>query len=164
MENVVEPSLPEHSQVMVFPPVIPLTGFLLGVALEWLLPIRRWVEAPWRTGLRGLGGFLFALGAAGFVWMVLTMKRSRTPIHNSATPTTLVESGPFRLTRNPMYLFGSVAYAGLALFLMYPWSLLFLPAVLAAMHFGVVLREELFLERWFGDEYRLYKARVPRWW
>ena len=86
-----------------------------------------------------------------------------TPIHNSATPTRLVENGPFSRTRNPMYLFGSIAYAGLALLLIEPWSLALLPAVFAATHYGVVLREEAFLERRFGDAYKQYKTRVPRW-
>jgi protein-S-isoprenylcysteine O-methyltransferase Ste14 len=103
------------------------------------------------------------MGAAGFAWMVVTMKRAHTPIHNSKTPTALVDSGPFRWTRNPMYLFGSVAYAGLALLLVQPWSLALLPLVLAATHFGVVLREEAFLGRLFGDAYQHYKRRVPRW-
>ena len=67
-----------------------------------------------------------------------------------------------------MYLFGSIAYAGLALLLIEPWSLALLPAVFAATHYaathyGVVLREEAFLERRFGDAYKQYKTRVPRW-
>lgn len=92
------------------------------------------------------------------------MKRARTPIHTSATPTALVETGPFRHTRNPMYLFGAVAYAGLSLLLLVPWSLALLVVVVLVTHHGVVLREEAFLERRFGDAYRRYQARVPRWW
>jgi protein-S-isoprenylcysteine O-methyltransferase Ste14 len=162
-EHRTDPPLPEHSQVVVFPPVIPLTGFLVGVLLERLQPIGSWISAPIRTGMRGLGAVLFGLGAAGFAWMVFTMRTARTPIHNAATPTTLVESGPFRWTRNPMYLFGSVAYAGLACLLVEPWSLAFIPAVLAMTHYGVVLREEAFLESRFGTAYRQYTARVRRW-
>jgi protein-S-isoprenylcysteine O-methyltransferase Ste14 len=154
---------PEHSQVVVFPPVIPLTGFLLGIFLERLQPIDFWISTPLRIGLRGLGAALFCLGSAGFAWMVRTMKKAGTPIHNSSTPTTLVASGPFRLSRNPMYLFGSVAYAGLAMLLIEPWSLALLPVVVAVTHYGVVLREETFLERRFGETYKEYKAGVPRW-
>src|SRR4029077_15423856 len=108
-------SAPEHSAVVVFPPAIPVTGFFLGVLFETMWPLGPSISAPLRSGLRGVGGVLLCLGAAGFVWMVATMKQIGTPIHNSATPTVLVESGPFRLSRNPMYLFGSIAYAGLAL-------------------------------------------------
>jgi protein-S-isoprenylcysteine O-methyltransferase Ste14 len=164
METELTPSLPDHSEVIVFPPVIPLSGFLLGVALEWLVPAGPLIAATWRPGLRAAGGVLLVLGAAGFAWMVATMKRARTPIHNSETPTTLVQHGPFRRTRNPMYLFGSIAYAGLALLLVQPWSLVLLPVVFATTHYGVVLREEAFLARRFGDVYRQYQSRVPRWW
>jgi len=163
METKHDTMATEHSDVVVFPPVIPLTGFLLGVALQWLYPIGTAIEATRRVGFLDAGIVVLALGAAGFAWMVVTMKRAGTPIHNSATPTMLVERGPFRWTRNPMYLFGSVAYAGLALLIFEPWSLLLLPLVLVLTHFGVVLREEAFLERRFGDAYRAYTHRVRRW-
>jgi protein-S-isoprenylcysteine O-methyltransferase Ste14 len=162
-EHQANAPVPDHSQVVVFPPVIPLTGFLLGVLLERLQPIGPSIPAPLRTGMRGLGAVLFCLGAAGFAWMVFTMKRARTPVHNSATPTTLVETGPFQWTRNPMYLFGSIAYAGLACLLVEPWSLALVPAVLATTHYGVVLREEALLDRRFGAAYGRYKGRVRRW-
>jgi protein-S-isoprenylcysteine O-methyltransferase Ste14 len=154
---------PEHSQVVVFPPVIPLSGFLLGVVLEMIWPTGPMVSNSLRMDLRVIGGGLFCLGAAGFLWMVVTMKKVGTPIHNSATPTALVETGPFRFTRNPMYLFGATAYAGLALLLMQAWSLALLPAVVAATNYGVVLREEAFLERRFGGAYKEYQSRVRRW-
>jgi protein-S-isoprenylcysteine O-methyltransferase Ste14 len=163
VDEQMDAAAPQHSQVVVFPPVIPVTGFLLGLLLERMWPIAPWISGALRTGLRGLGGILFCLGAAGLAWMVATMKRAEAPIHNSATPTVMVESGPFRLTRNPMYLFGSIAYAGLALVLRELWSLALLPAVLTATHFGVVLKEEAFLERRFGAAYRQYRARVRRW-
>lgn len=61
-----------------------------------------------------------------------------------------------------MYLFGSIWYAGLALFLVQAWSFVLLIAVVLTTHYGVVLREEEYLERRFGDTYRRYKARVAR--
>lgn len=164
MEKAAVTSPPDHSQVIVFPPVIPLTGFLLGVALEWFVPIGPAVTGSLRMIARGLGVVVFLLGIAGFAWMIVTMKRARTPIHNARTPTTLVESGPFRFSRNPMYVFGSIWYAGLALLLVEPWSLALLAAVVVVTHYGVVLREEEYLERRFGDPYRQYKHRVPRYW
>ena len=164
MEKAVMPSSPDHSEVIVFPPVIPVTGFLLGIALEWLMPLGPAVTGSLRIIARSLGGVVFLFGVAGFVWMIVTMKRARTPIHNARTPTMLVESGPFRFTRNPMYVFGSIWYAGLALLLVQPWSLALLAAVVVTTHHGVVLKEEEYLERRFGDGYRRYKARVPRYW
>jgi protein-S-isoprenylcysteine O-methyltransferase Ste14 len=163
MHEQLTAAVPEHSEVIIFPPVIPATGFLLGVVVNWMLAADRWLTAPLRIGARAVGGVVFALGVAGLAWMVVTMKRARTPIHNARTPSRLVESGPFRWSRNPMYLFGSVWYAGLALLLLQPWSLALLPAVVLATHYGVVLKEEEFLERRFGESYRRYKARVRRW-
>ncbi len=153
----------EHSQVVVFPPVIPLTGFLLGVLMELMWPTAPSITAGVRAVLRGMGGILFCVGAAGFAWMVVTMKTAGTPIHNAATPTVLVERGPFGFTRNPMYLFGTIGYAGLALMLLMLWALAFLPAVFALTHYGVVLREEAFLARRFGRDYTGYQSRVRRW-
>ena len=158
LDDQAEPRDAAHSKVVVFPPLIPATGFALGVLIERFAPVPAWSWA-----LRGLGAIVFLLGAAGLTWMVITMKKARTPIHNSATPSRLVEHGPFRWTRNPMYLFGSTAYAGAALFLVHPWSLALLPAVLLATHYGVVRREESFLEAHFGEAYRQYKGHVRRW-
>jgi protein-S-isoprenylcysteine O-methyltransferase Ste14 len=164
MDETAQSSVSDHSHVVVFPPVIPVTGFLLGLAVEWLAPIGPAIAGPLRGAVRALGAVIFVLGLAGFAWMIATMKRARTPIHNASTPTTLVESGPFQFTRNPMYLFGSIGYVGLALLLVQPWPLLCLAPVVVALHYGVVLREETFLERRFGDAYRSYKSRVPRYW
>jgi protein-S-isoprenylcysteine O-methyltransferase Ste14 len=157
-------SPPGRSQVIVFPPVIPIAGFALGVVLEHVMPIGALIAGTPRTLMRGIGGLVFVIGAAGFAWMIATMKRAHTPIHNAQTPTTLVETGPFRFSRNPMYLCGSIAYAGLALLFLQIWPLALLPVVAATTHYGVVLREEAFLERRFGDAYRRYKARVSRYW
>jgi protein-S-isoprenylcysteine O-methyltransferase Ste14 len=153
----------DHPDVLVFPPVIPATGFLGGVLLNRVWPLVHFLAGPLRTPLRVAGAVVLCAGAAGFAWMVATMRRARTPIHTAATPTTLVETGPFRFTRNPMYLFGSIAYAGLALLLIEPWSLALLPIVFALTHYGVVLREEAFLARRFGAEYARYRSHVRRW-
>lgn len=157
-----EPS-PDHPDVIMFPPLLPIIGFALGVAIDRLTPLANAIPAGVSGVLRGLGGALLAAGVCGFAWMVVTMKRARTPIKTSAAPTALVDWGPFGISRNPMYLFGTAAYLGLALVLMAPGPLLLLPAVTIATHFGVVLREESFLASRFGLAYERYKTRVPRW-
>ncbi len=152
-----------HSEPVVFPPIIPAAGFLMGVGLQAAWPIPRAARVARSGPGQVLGAALLCVGLAGFVWMVVTMRRARTPIHNARTPTTLVTNGPFALSRNPMYLFGSTAYAGLALLLGQIWSLALLPVVLLLIHFGVVRREERFLSAHFGTPYEDYRRRVRRW-
>ena len=153
-------SQPDHCNVIVFPPLIPASCMLLGVLMTKLVPPTLPFSA---IAVRSLGAIMLCIGAAGVAWMVITMKRAHTPIHTAKATTTLVETGPFRHTRNPMYLFGSIAYTGVALLIVSPWSLALLPLVVIATHYGVVLREESYLERKFGGAYRAYKQRVPRW-
>ncbi len=71
--------------------------------------------------------------------------------------------GPFRYSRNPIYIADAVLYVGLALALDWIWALALLPFVLVVVRFGVIEREERYLERQFSDEYLRYKQRVRRW-
>jgi protein-S-isoprenylcysteine O-methyltransferase Ste14 len=151
-----------HSRVVIFPPIIPLSGFIIGVALEMLFPMASSLGASSRTLMRAVGLGLLAIGIAGFIWMVSTFRKSHTPIHNARTPATLVETGPFRFSRNPMYLFGSIAYLGLGLLLIQLWAVALLVPVFVTLHYGVVLREEEFLSEHFGAPYERYKERVHR--
>ena len=82
---------------------------------------------------------------------------------NPGRPTTaIVTSGPFRFSRNPLYLSLTLLYFGLILAFNTWRGIILLVPLLIIMHFGVVLREERYLEQKFGDEYRDYKARVAR--
>lgn len=72
-------------------------------------------------------------------------------------------SGPYRFTRNPIYIGLSAVYLGIAALAGSLWIALMLVPALFILQFGVVLREEAYLERRFGDDYRAYRARVPRW-
>jgi len=73
-----------------------------------------------------------------------------------------VVTGPFRLSRNPLYLALTLMYVGLALLANALWVLVLLMPLLFMVHFGVVRREERYLERKFGDAYRAYRSRVRR--
>ena len=79
-------------------------------------------------------------------------------------PTTaIVVHGPYRFTRNPMYVSLVGLYAGVTLFVNSAWPLILLPAVVLLVQRQVIAREEAYLEAKFGEEYRAYKARVRRW-
>lgn len=150
---------PDVAGVVAPPPLILAAGLgagvLADVALPWLRP-----PAPLR---RLLGAPLLAAGVLLAAWAVFTMRRAGTPLNPAQPSTALVTDGPFRLSRNPGYLSLTLAYLGLSFLLGRGWPLALLPGVLAVVQRGVVAREERYLERRFGDAYRRYRQRVPRW-
>lgn len=144
---------------LVFPPVLILGALFVGCGLDWwvALPV---FERPW-VG-HAAGWPLFVLGGLLARSAERTMRSADVDPRFRAVPT-IVESGLYARTRNPMYLTVAVAYVGLALVTNTWWPLLFLPGVFLVLHFGVVLREERYLADRFGDAYRDYCRRVRRW-
>ncbi len=106
---------------------------------------------------------VFALGLLLLLWSARTFARRGENIRIEKPTNSLVTSGPFRFSRNPIYLALTLAYIGLSLVFNSYWPLPFLPLVLVIMHFGVIRREETYLEELFGQDYRDYRARVRRW-
>jgi protein-S-isoprenylcysteine O-methyltransferase Ste14 len=145
--------------VHVPPPVIYIVGFLAGLLLQRAIPVRNEAVRSRRVlGAAGLG-LSVALAAPSLVLFV----RARTSPIPVRPATALVTSGPYRFTRNPMYLGMAFAYAGLALWSGVVSALLVLPLVVVVVDRYVIVREERYLERAFGDHYRQYKAHVRRW-
>ncbi len=91
-----------------------------------------------------------------------TMVKHGTNVNPTQPATTIVETGPFRFTRNPLYVGLTIIYVGLSLALNTWWSLFLLIPVWIVMHLFVVRREEAYLERKFGETYLTYKRRVRR--
>jgi protein-S-isoprenylcysteine O-methyltransferase Ste14 len=149
----------DRADVRIPPPVIYVAGFLVGVALELAFPTGGLPLAfALLAGL--LGGALWVAFDASAMWL---FHRARTSIVPMRPTTALVTSGPYRLTRNPMYVGMAFLYVGLALALGVIWSLAFLPVVVFAVDRFVIAHEERYLEAKFGDEYLDYKGRVRRW-
>jgi protein-S-isoprenylcysteine O-methyltransferase Ste14 len=149
---------PDHAGVPVPPPLIYAAGFLTGLALERRRPLPRPPRAARRAGVAValLGAALPASGATLF-------RRSGTSVVPVRPATALVTAGPYRLTRNPMYVGFGLVHAGLALRRRSTWALLMLAPVLAVVDRVVIRREERYLERTFGEEYHSYAGRVRRW-
>jgi protein-S-isoprenylcysteine O-methyltransferase Ste14 len=91
------------------------------------------------------------------------MTRAGSNVPTSMPTTTIVDTGPYRFTRNPIYLAMMLALAGLAIAFDSLWILLTLVPFALVIGYGVVAREEAYLERKFGEAYRRYRARVRRW-
>lgn len=141
------------------PPILFAAGFCAGLLLDRTLP-----RLP--SGLtsgRITGTLLVAAGLGLAGWGFKTMQDTGTPVIPTQPTTRLVTTGPFRYTRNPGYAGMALLYIGLALLLNRLGPLLTLPGVFAALTRGVVEKEEAYLERKFGDQYRSYQAAVPRW-
>ena len=133
---------------------------IAGLALDWLVPLP-FLPADLPAGW--LGAMVFVLALALFAWAIVTVTRAGSNVPTNRPTTTIVESGPYRFTRNPIYLGMFGALIGLAIAFDNLWLLLVLVPFALVIRYGVVAREEAYLERKFGDVYRGYRLRVRRW-
>jgi protein-S-isoprenylcysteine O-methyltransferase Ste14 len=142
------------------PPLIFVGGFLIGLAVEWAVP----VSAP-PVALRVAVGLA---GLAGFLYFDTSAMRGFGRAGTSVLPfgdrtTTIVSDGPYRFSRNPMYVGMTLLYIGVAAATGVMWAFATLPVVLLVIRYYVIAREETYLTAKFGDSYREYQSRVRRW-
>jgi protein-S-isoprenylcysteine O-methyltransferase Ste14 len=152
---------PDRPDVIVFPPVIPLATLAIACALQWLAPLG-WVanfDQGWRIGA---GAFTIFVGLLTTSAGRRALLRHGTNVNPMQRATVLVTKGVFGRTRNPLYVGVSVALCGIALIFALDWLLPLMIPSCVILHFAVVRPEEFYLERKFGEAYRRYKARVPR--
>jgi protein-S-isoprenylcysteine O-methyltransferase Ste14 len=140
------------------PPLLYAGPWLAGFVLDLLLPFPRLPSA-----LRLAGLPVLAVGIALAIWFLLAMQRAGTPVDPREATTALVQTGPFRYTRNPAYVAFTLTYLGVSLLTGARWPLILLPAVLVIVDRGVIRREEPYLEERFGSDYSQYRRRVRRW-
>lgn len=144
------------------PPTLFVAGFLLALALDrWVFSIR--LGGVSRPTLVVAGWLLIAAGLSVVLWGMLTFTVARTAILPSRPARTIVATGPFRYSRNPMYMGLSSIYIGLSLLMGMAWPILLLPVVLLSLYALVIRREERYLDDAFGEEYAAYRGRVRRW-
>jgi len=110
-----------------------------------------------------VGGAVFALALALAAWAIATLTRAGSNVPTSMPTMTIVDAGPYRFTRNPIYLGMIVGLIGLAIAFDSLWLLVALMPFALVIRYGVVACEEAYLERKFGDVYRRYRSRVRRW-
>jgi protein-S-isoprenylcysteine O-methyltransferase Ste14 len=144
------------------PPLIALGAVVVGLALDWLLPAYVLAALLTHTGRIAIGLFLFAAGLAIGLAGRGTFVRAGTEVNPYRPSGALVTTGIFAYVRNPMYVGLALLVAGIAVALASDWTLVMLVAAALLIHFGVVKREERYLEGKFGDAYRRYMAAVPR--
>jgi protein-S-isoprenylcysteine O-methyltransferase Ste14 len=139
-----------------------LAVFLVGLLLEKVLRIR--IVGEFRAPLLTLFGLaVVGLGFFLSLWGALTFRRHHTSMLPFRPASALVETGPYRFTRNPMYVGLTTAYVGVALVLNVIWPLLLLPVALYLIVRFVIRREEAYLAETFGAKYVEFRQRVRRW-
>ncbi len=149
----------DNPGIRVPPPLIYLLPLVLGLLLD------KKTHAPFlpRGAARGLGWPLIGGGVLLARWFRTTMREADAPVRTDRPVPRLTTSGPFRFTRNPAYVALAMIYAGIAVLRNSLWAVLPLPLVLVVIQREVIGREERYLERTFGEEYRSYKTKVRRW-
>ncbi|WP_136440996.1 methyltransferase family protein [Pacificoceanicola onchidii] len=152
----------EGPAVGVHPPLLSVAAPVAAVALEWLVPLGVLPAAGSLVivipglGLLGLAGWLAVSGEKAF-------RRAGTNVDPRQAALVLVQDGPYRFTRNPMYLGMVVLQVGLALTFSLDWALLGAIMVWTILDRAVVVREEAYLTERFGEAYRGYLAQSRRW-
>jgi protein-S-isoprenylcysteine O-methyltransferase Ste14 len=150
----------DHADVRVLPPLLFLGSIGLGVLAQLALPLR----FASQSGLRvPLGLVLAAAGVAAIVWPILWMRRTQQDPDPRKPSPELILGGPFRWSRNPIYLGMTLIQAGVGIALGNLWVLLLLAPTLAVLQREVIAKEEAYLTRKFGDPYVAYQHSVRRW-
>jgi protein-S-isoprenylcysteine O-methyltransferase Ste14 len=150
----------DTARVIVRPPLAWALAVIAGFALNWLMPLPflpAAVPAGW------VGGAVFVVALALAVWAITTLARAGSNVPTNMPTTSIVDTGPYHFTRNPIYLGMMLGHVGLAIAFDSLWLLVTLVPFALIIRYGVVAREEAYLERKFGEVYRRYRARVRRW-
>ena len=144
---------------LVRPPLVYLTSLVTGALLQFAKPL------PFLPGTLAvpLGAALVLVAVALFSCSVAKFRAAGTPVPARKATTAIVRTGPYRFSRNPIYLAFSLFQLGVAIWINSLWLLATLVGAIALMHYVVIPREERYLERRFGADYLSYKRAVRRW-
>jgi len=141
------------------PPVCFLVAVIVMIVLHYFAPISRWLNYPWRY----VGIVIIALGFSLSLGSGIFFRKLGTNPRPGSKANLLVTKGPFRYTRNPMYLGLITMLIGISILLGTFSSLIPIPILFIILHTQFVLREEKWMEEWFGESYVEYKSKTPRW-
>lgn len=145
---------------VVFPPPFIFIGCLLiGFVADFIQPASMMPDSVQYPA----GGLLIVLGVALVVSSFRQFRKHGTNIRPDRPVTAIVSEGPFRFTRNPIYLSLALLYLGISIAADSPWGVGMVIPALLIINFLVIPREERYLERTFGEEYLRYKSSVRRW-
>ncbi len=150
----------DNPGVIAFPPLIWLVSAVMSALLHFVFPCR--MIARHRLSL-SLGIIFVVIAPSLALWALRVMKGAGTNVDPAKPALTIVRSGPFKFTRNPMYLALCLLQLALGFFLNDWLTLLFVIPLALILNYGVILREERYLEAKFGEQYLVLKREVGRW-
>ena len=150
---------PDTAHVLILPPLLYGAAFVIGLLLHWGFPVH--ILPP--TLARGIGVVCVLVSFPLALMTFRALARAHTPVDPLKPTTALVTEGPFRSSRNPIYVALTLLYLGVAFLVNAWWILLLVVPVLVVIRYGVIAREEAYLTRKFGDAYRQYTTQVRRW-
>lgn len=154
---------PDNPGVIASPPLIALGCIALGLLLDWIYPspaVPADMSPAWRYAI---GGVLSGLGVALVATAIGLFKKAGTNFRTEKTSTVLITDGFYRYSRNPIYIGLTTAYIGVGIVANSLWVLALVFLFVGLLRYGVIAREERYLEDKFGDAYSAYKLRVRRW-
>jgi protein-S-isoprenylcysteine O-methyltransferase Ste14 len=166
-ESVLNPAGPRENDaeiagVIARPPLLFLAALLLGLISDRLLPFP--LSAPVGESVQWtVASCLILIGLALAAAGIRNFGRSATPLRTSEPTRALVTTGIHGWSRNPIYVGLFLLYGGIGIAGRSSWALMLTLPLAITIRYGVVAREEAYVERRFGDAYRDYKARVRRW-
>jgi protein-S-isoprenylcysteine O-methyltransferase Ste14 len=146
--------------VVIRPPFALALALIGSFGLDWLYPLP---FIPASLPRVWIGLVLFLLGGLPAVWAARTFRKSHTQVPTNQPATTIVSTGPYRFSRNPIYIGMFFGLVGFAIGFNTLWFLAAAIVLYFVIRFGVIAREEAYLESKFGPIYLDYKARVRRW-
>lgn len=142
-----------------YPPVLLLMAVVLMVALHYVLPVARWLAWPWRA----LGALPIAMALLVGFWGAVQFRRHDTTIIPFEQSTALIAEGPYRYSRNPLYISMTLILVGLWILLGSLSPVVVVPLFVWWISSRFIANEERHLEAQFGRTYLEYKTKVRRW-
>jgi protein-S-isoprenylcysteine O-methyltransferase Ste14 len=142
-------------------PWVFMLGYLVGLGIQVLVPFE--VGSTHRVLVQSAGFVLLAIGLVLAASALGLFRKANTTTVPFERPSNLVTSGPYRFTRNPMYVALSLVYLGVEGTRVEIWPLVVLPLILAYVNYRVIPVEERHLAEIFGESYAQYRSRVRRW-
>ncbi|MGE4131203.1 MAG: isoprenylcysteine carboxylmethyltransferase family protein [Bdellovibrionales bacterium] len=152
----------DSAQVKVPPPLLEVVGILAGLGFQWVAPED--IISVEQNSLRlALMTICFAASIGGILYCFLLFKKYKTEVAPWKTSSKLIRKGPYKFSRNPIYLFFIIFGLGVALSLNSLWIGVMQIPVVVALRWLVIEKEEQYLEKKFGEKYLAYKDQVGRW-